>query len=149
MDYAVRAATQADYDFLYQLNESTMRAYVISTCGGWDDAFQARYFRDHFDPPKIRTIVIAGRDVGMVETEAGDGDVVLANIRIAPEYQRRGLGKAMIKEIVADAHRAGLSVRLRVLKVNSARGLYERLSFSVSDEAPTAYVMRALPSPIC
>jgi len=55
----------------------------------------------------------------------------------------------MIKEIVADAHRAGLSVRLRVLKVNSARGLYERLSFSVSDEAPTAYVMRALPSPIC
>ncbi len=145
--YMLRAATQADYDFLYRLNEATMREYVVQTYGGWDDIFQAQHFRERFDHSNIRIIVVAGRDIGMVETGAADTEVVLANIRIAPEYQGRGLGTAIITEILAKAQQADQRVRLRVLKVNPARHFYERLGFSVVEETPTSYVMRALPRP--
>jgi ribosomal protein S18 acetylase RimI-like enzyme len=146
MRYSLRAATEADYDFLYRLNEATMREYVIQAFGGWEDAFHAQLFRERFDPSKIRIVVVADRDIGMVETGATETEVVLANIRIAPEYQGRGLGTAIVTEILAEARQADRPVRLRVLKVNPARRLYERLGFSVVEETPTHYVMRALPS---
>ena len=77
MRYSLRAATDADYDFLYSLNEATMREYVVQAFGGWDDAFHAQLFRERFDPSKIRVVVVADRDVGMVETETTHTEMVL------------------------------------------------------------------------
>jgi ribosomal protein S18 acetylase RimI-like enzyme len=146
MRYSPRIATEADYDFLYALDEATMREYVTRTYGSWDDDFQARRFREKFDPSTIRIIVVAGRDVGMVQTERTESEVILANIRVTPAQQGQGLGTAIIANILEEARQANLAVRLRVLKVNPARGLYERLGFRVVEETPTHYVMRALPA---
>ena len=145
MHYSLRPASDTDYDFLYRLNEATMRGYVTQSYGRWDDAVQAQHFQDRFDAAKIRIVMVADRDIGMVEIETTDCELVLANIRIAAEYQRRGVGTTIINDILAEAHRYGYPVRLRVLKVNPARHLYERLGFSLVGETPTSYVMRALP----
>jgi ribosomal protein S18 acetylase RimI-like enzyme len=65
----------------------------------------------------------------------------ISNIEIAPEYQGRGIGTAITNGIIAEARRDGLSVTLRVLKVNPARHLYERLGFIVIKEDETHYYM--------
>ena len=145
--FHLRDATTADYDFLFRLNEVTMRDYVVRTFGEWDDAFQARRFRERFDPSKIRVVMVAGRDVGVVEVEATGPEIVLANIRIMADCQGRGLGTTIVTGLLAEARRTGRALRLRVLKVNPARRLYERLGFRVVDETPTAYIMRAPPTP--
>jgi ribosomal protein S18 acetylase RimI-like enzyme len=46
---------------------------------------------------------------------------------IAPNYQRKGVGTATIKDVLADA--GTLPVRLNVLHINRAKSLYERLGF--------------------
>jgi len=49
MQISLRPATQEDFDFLWWLHRATMRPYVEKTWG-WDEQWQARCFRDHFDP---------------------------------------------------------------------------------------------------
>jgi orotate phosphoribosyltransferase len=63
-------------------------------------------------------------------------------IEIHPEYQRKGIGTTLINNIIADSAQNMKPVRLRVLKVNPAKGLYERLGFSTVEETSTHYIMR-------
>ena len=52
----------------------------------------------------------------------------------------------VIGELLAEADERNVQVELRVLKVNPAKSLYERLGFAVFDETETHYRMR-WPSP--
>jgi ribosomal protein S18 acetylase RimI-like enzyme len=142
MRYALRLATEADYDFLYALHEATMRP-TVSQIWGWDDARQSALFRERFDPATRQVIVIDGRDVGVLEVEERPVEVFLANIEIAPEQQNRGLGAAIITDILHDAHARRLPVTLQVNRVNPARWLYERLGFVETGRTETHYLMRA------
>lgn len=142
MLYELRAATDADCCFLYDLHVATFRAYVEQTWG-WDESYQKAYFREHFEPARRQVIVVEGQDVGVLQVKKTRAEIVLQNIRIAPAWQRRGLGTAIIQDILGQARYDGLSVALRVLKVNPARRLYERLGFAVTGETPTHYKMRA------
>ncbi len=140
--YTLRPATDRDVAFLYALHRATMRDYVARTWG-WDEAFQRAHFAAHFDPARIEIVVVEGADAGMLAVERRAGELHLANVRIAPEYQGRGLGTAILAAVRAEAARAGLPVTLQVLKVNPARRLYERCGFRVSGETATHYLMRA------
>jgi putative hydrolase of the HAD superfamily len=141
--YDLRKATDADYDFLYNLHVATLKEYVEQTWG-WDDAFQEAHFRERFAVGG-QIIVVDGRDVGVVQVERTETEVVLGNIRIAPDWQRRGLGTAIIQDVLSRAWRDDLPVVLQVLKVNPAKRLYERLGFAVTEETPTHYGMKADP----
>ena len=138
--YQLRIATDADYDFLYDLHVATLRAYVERTWG-WDEAFQRAHFREHWNPSACQIVVVGGRDAGVLQVQRRGGEIVLGNIRIAPAWQRRGLGTAIIQDILSQAQKDGLPVVLQVLKVNPAKRLYERLGFVVTDETPTHYRM--------
>ena len=139
--YSLRPATETDYAFLYALHVATLKEYVAQTWG-WDEAFQARRFRERFDPANSQIIVVDGQDVGVLAVGSGAGEVLLGNIRIAPDWQRRGLGTAVIQDVLSKAREDGLTVVLQVLKVNPARSLYERLGFVVVGETDTHYQMR-------
>ena len=143
MIYTLRRATGADAAFIYHLHRAAMRDYVAQTWG-WDEAFQARVFEEHFDPVRYQVIVVDGRDAGVVSVERHPDALFLATIEILPEYQRRGLGTAVIEAILAQARAEAMPVALRVLKVNPARRLYERLGFDVTGETPTHYLMRTV-----
>lgn len=143
--YALRPATDSDYEYLYRLNEATMRVYREQAYGPWEESVERRRLADHFQPDSTRILVIDGRDAGMIDVRAGETSVNLANIRIAPEYQRRGFGSRILRGILEDAHREGRSVMLSALKVNPARRLYERLGFMVVGETATHFMMEARP----
>jgi ribosomal protein S18 acetylase RimI-like enzyme len=140
-----RPATADDYEYLYRLNEATMREYAEQTYGPWDESVARRIFAERFRPVSTRIVVIDGRDVGMLEVLPTETGLQLANIRIAPEHQGRGIGTRLITGVLRDAHARGLSVTLRVLKVNPARRLYERLGFVVIGETATYHLMQARP----
>jgi ribosomal protein S18 acetylase RimI-like enzyme len=140
--YSLRPATADDYPFLYDLHVAAMKDYVARTWG-WDDAFQRKMFADKFRPEGSQVVVAGGRDVGVVERRPDAW--FIANIEIAPAAQGRGLGAAIVLDLLATAARDGLPVRLQVLKVNPARRLYERLGFAITGETPTHYLMGTAP----
>jgi GNAT superfamily N-acetyltransferase len=144
MTYSLRLATDSDYTFLYELHIATVRPYVEQTWG-WDDTLQATMFGDGFALSKLQVIVVDGQDAGVLQTEQRPDEVFLANIEIAPAFQGHGLGGRIISDIITDAHVGGLPVTLRVLHVNPARRLYERLGFVEFDRTETHALMRTVP----
>jgi ribosomal protein S18 acetylase RimI-like enzyme len=143
--FTLRPATIDDREYLYRLNETTMRAYAEQTYGLWDETVARRIFDERFRPASIQIVVVDGHDAGMLEVVITDTRVILANIRVAPEYQGQGIGTCLISEVLCDAHGRGLPVILRVLRVNPARRLYERLGFVVIGETGPHYLMAARP----
>lgn len=142
MIYSLRQAAEDDYDFLYGLHGRTIRVSV-EAMWGWDEAEQARRFRDKWDTASIQVVVVEGKDVGTLKLEERNGDCFIALIEIDPGYQGRGLGSAIIGDVVSAAHRRGQTVALNVLKTNpQAHRLYARLGFQVSEEQVDRYVMR-------
>lgn len=143
--YSLRQATGDDFAFLYELHRTTIREAVEATWG-WDEAFQRRRFREHFDPAGSQIIVVDGRDVGVLQVEAWGDELFLGLIEIALSHQGRGLGTRIIKDVMALAHAEKRPVFLHVLKTNPrARRLYERLGFVVDEEREERLVMRADP----
>jgi ribosomal protein S18 acetylase RimI-like enzyme len=136
-----RQAYDRDADFLYALHVATMKEYVDRTWG-WDDGFQEAIFRKNHNPAEMQIITCDGQDIGMISVEEGGEEVFLRTIAIHPTYQRQGLGTSIIQQIIADAAHQMKSTSLRVLKVNPAKRLYERLGFSIIEETPTHYMMR-------
>lgn len=143
MDFTFRAASEADYPWLWALKRQTMRPYVEQMWGGWDEEAQEEFFRRNFLPSTIRVIVVEGRDVGLLHVEREPAALFLANVQILPEFQNRGLGSAVVRRVMDEAHTAGLPLRLQVLKSNRpARRLYERLGLEVTEEGSMHDQMR-------
>ena len=140
--YTLRPVTEEDYAWLWQLKQRTMRAYVEQTWGTWDEGVQDIFFRQGFFPEKLRIIQAGGRDAGLLEVEQNSHEVFLLRIEIAPEFQGRGLGSAVIGELAATARAARLPLRLQVLRVNPARRLYARLGLRVVGENATHVQMQ-------
>jgi ribosomal protein S18 acetylase RimI-like enzyme len=143
--YSLRPATAEDAVFLYALHVATIRPAVEATWG-WDETFQASYFREHFVAEANQVIVVEGQDVGVLKLEERDGNVFIALIEVAPAFQGAGLGSQVIGDVVATAFARGQAVALHVLKANSgARRLYERLGFTVVETRDVRHVMRIIP----
>ena len=142
MRYQLRLAMGKDYDFFYRLQVAAMKEYVTQTYG-WNDAVQARYLRQKFAEREHQIIIVDGQDVGVLEVNRSEDEVMLVNIQILPEYQRQGIGTAVIRDVLVDASRQGSPVVLWVMKVNPVRELYERLGFEIVEETATHYKMEA------
>jgi ribosomal protein S18 acetylase RimI-like enzyme len=145
--YSLRPATDNDYEFLYQLHLATIKPAVEATWG-WDEIFQQERFRSHWDPTQRQIIQVNGIDIGTITLQQRETTVFLALIEVAPDYQGQGIGTALIREVISEAHQRGLTVELQVLKANvPARQLYERIGFRITEEQAERYVMTIPPSP--
>ncbi len=142
--YQLRPATAGDFTFLRALHVATLKEYVARTWG-WDDAEQAARFRDDFSPETSRIVLVDEREAGVLAVEQRPDALFIANIAIIPEQQGRGLGAAIVGDVLAEAAWAGVATRLQVLRVNPARRLYERLGFAIEGETPTHYLLCAAP----
>jgi ribosomal protein S18 acetylase RimI-like enzyme len=140
----VRRAASQDRDFLWWLHRETMRKYIDMTWG-WDEEWQRTRFDDTFDPETSEVIESDLGPIGCISVKRGADEILLARIEIAPEYQNRGIGAQIIRELLSESDRKRLPARLFVLKVNPARRLYERLGFRCVEETPTHYVMMRRP----
>ena len=64
----------------------------------------------------------------------------IGNICIKPKYQNKGIGTAVLKEIMFE--NKGKNIKLQAFKINEkAIKLYERIGFKKIDETKTHYVM--------
>lgn len=141
--YSLRQATEADYDFLYDLHKTTMREYVEATWG-WNEAWQQEYFARKWDPAKRLIIRVDGADAGVLVVEQRADEYYLALIELLPGYQGRGVGTAVITDCLLEAQHLGLPATLHVLKTDTrAIQLYQRLGFTIVAEEEIRYKMVA------
>jgi ribosomal protein S18 acetylase RimI-like enzyme len=134
----IRAATEADHDLLRELWEEfeaglDQEPYLRET---WDEAWE-----DVSVSVQDGVALIAeddGHPVGFVFCILGDRGRKTAHVTdiyVRPDARGRGVGRALLAELVTPAREAGLEhVSLEVLIRNpDARRLYERLGFAPVD----------------
>ncbi|MCW6006785.1 GNAT family N-acetyltransferase [Micromonospora sp. CPCC 205371] len=127
--YSLRAATADDLELCFDLHAAAMGSYVAAVWG-WDDDVQHDFHVRGFDPAKIRIVTVDGRDLGVLIVEYAPHEIVLGRIELHPDAQGRGIGTALIREVLAEGAASGRPVALEVLTVNPrAQALYERLGF--------------------
>ncbi len=138
-----RPVTDDDYEYVYQLDKTTMRAYTEQAYGPWDDIVVRPIFAESWHPDTMRIVLVDGQDAGLLDVIPIETSINLEAVWIAPEHQGKGIGTRLISGVLRDAQTRGLPVTLRVLKVNPARRLYERLGFVVVSETVPHYLMEA------
>ena len=65
----------------------------------------------------------------------------MAEIQIAKNYQKQGIGTSLIQLIIEKARENNRKLWLKVLKGNPAKQLYQRLGFTKLEESLTHEIM--------
>lgn len=136
-----RPAAEADLPFLFALRREALGSYIVETYGAWDEVAEKRRFDETTRVADHTIIEHEGEPIGCLCLKHLDGDLRLVRLFIRPTDQNRGIGTSILREIIAQADHEGLSIRLRVLRVNPARRLYERHRFVIVEESETHFVM--------
>lgn len=143
----IRFSMPSDVEVLFPIYREVMRDYIEQTTGTWDEAEQRRQYVEGFPIGRAQVILVGYDIAGAIDCEHHGDRWTVNNIEIAPEWQNRGIGTWLRTRLLRQAHNEGIPVDLEVLKVNPARGLYERLGFAVIGETDTHYLMSAAPTP--
>ena len=109
--FEVRQATPGDRDTLYRIKREAMRPYVEQVWG-WDE--DERRFRQGYDT-ETQVVLVDGLAVGLLRVSESESAVFIDQVEIVPDYQGRGIGTALINDLLA----VGRPVDLGVLKVKS------------------------------
>jgi hypothetical protein len=111
-----------------------MRSYVTLTFGAWDDNLQRQMHDAWFDPARVQIVEINGEHVGVLDAEDRGDHLYVSRIEVTPEWQGRGIGTAVMADVISD----GRPVELHVLRANlKARALYQRLGFvEIANDLP-------------
>ncbi len=143
--YSLRPAEDSDRDWVWATKKLCLSIYVKQTFGIWNEETQTARFMASYESKEVKIISMSGYDVGYVAYECTERELRLFNIMILPDFQNQGLGSAIIRKFLNEAEIEQIPLRLQVLKVNPARGLYERLGLTATGQTDTHYQMQWTP----
>ncbi len=139
--YELRSVTENDYDFVYQVKRDAYKKYVEMCFGNWDEEQQKEYFKRFMEAYKEGAFIISfdGKDIGFYNGCMIDNKYEIGNICIIPEYQNRGIGTDILKDVLSE--NSDKEITIQYFKQNPVGRLYERLGFKFLGETQFHYQM--------
>jgi GNAT superfamily N-acetyltransferase len=129
--YELRVSHRADFEFVFALNETTMRP-LVELLRGWNEAKERAEMLRFFSPGSDSIIVVDGQDAGHLKVEEDATRTHLRMIALLPSWQGKGIGTQIIRDLMYAAHARSVPLTLWVSALNHrAQSLYERLGFQV------------------
>ncbi len=136
----LRAATELDSEFCYNVKKEAMREYVAEVWG-WDEEFQREFHRGNFEMTRPDIVVYRDLDIGTFEVIKHTDHFHLGEFYLLPQFQRQGIGTILLTQVLGEATEKDLPARLEVLKNNPVRSLYKRHGFVVSGQREHHFLM--------
>ncbi len=127
-----RKTIASDFDFIYSLYRQTLYDYVEQTWGHKEE-FQRNRMQEDFDVLPFEIVCKQGEDIGVISVIDEETALKIKYLMIAPIHQRQGFGKQILRQVLEQAAKREIPVRLSVFRVNSAKAFYENLGFKVVD----------------
>ncbi len=143
MDYALRPASEADKAWLDELRRQAYADLFVATWGHWDEERHNRHFAESWRQGHIQVAYVSEEPVGMIQVFESDDALTIEEIQVLPEYQFRGLGRALLNDVVdrARSHRKHTELAVALKNVR-AQALYLRLGFEQVAVSDTHFLMR-------
>lgn len=143
----LRTERPEDEGLLLSLYASTREEELNLT--GWDEATRAAFVRNQFDAmrrgyaesfPHAQFAIVEwnGRAAGRLVLDRLPGEFRIVDMVLLPDCRGRGLGTALVQQVLEEARQKGCVVRLHVFRgPRSASPFYQRLGFSkVAEDGP-------------
>jgi ribosomal protein S18 acetylase RimI-like enzyme len=148
----LRAVTEADTPLLFAIYASTRTDELAAV--SWTEEQKATFLTQQYEAQwtsytsahrggEFSVIELDGVDVGRFYCcRLGDGEIRILDISLLPVWRHRGIGTALLGDLLARADRDGVSVSLHVDSHNPARAWYYRLGFIDITDDPVYVLMR-------
>jgi GNAT superfamily N-acetyltransferase len=139
----LRPARKDEEAFLFQVYASTRAAEMawLDWAPEQKDAFlqmqstaQLKHYRLNYPKAEYQIIEQNGVAVGRLIVDRSKNPILLMDIALLPEYQEKGVGTALIQDLMAEAASRNWSLCLHVETFNPAMQLYSRLGFVKNGE---------------
>jgi ribosomal protein S18 acetylase RimI-like enzyme len=153
---AFRPIRADDEEFLSNLYASTRTEELAQV--QWSDAekrqflemqfaAQHRYYQEQFPDAECSILLLDGDPIGRLYVDRRDDEIRILDIALLPESRNAGIGGVLIGELLEEARRLGVPVRIHVEQFNPALRLYQRLGFRKIGETGVHHLMEWEPAP--
>lgn len=124
--YAHRLSADSEF---FQLYKETLYPH-IDLVYGWDETHQRTRFERAYAACDVHLIRIRTDSAGYVATQVHEDTIHLSLLIVQPSYQRMGVGRAVVTELMATAECVRKEITLSCFGSNrAAMSLYELLGF--------------------
>ncbi len=134
-----RPVTPDDKEWAREIHHKSYRSVVEDQFGPWNEDFQNKFFDEDFAPDNSELVMCDGEPCGYITKERSDEGITLHELVVSPDYQGKGIGSMLLKEVMDEGRKTGMSVKLMALKKNKAAELYRRMGFKEVQESDTHY----------
>ena len=135
---ALAPASDDDFEALLALRMAAMRD-SLQRLGRFDPQRARERLSRAFEPAHTRHVLLGGERVGFVvllpQLQARPPHLVLDHLYIAPPAQRLGVGSWVMTQVLDEADRQGLPVRVTALRLSDANRFYLRHGFELQHES--------------
>jgi ribosomal protein S18 acetylase RimI-like enzyme len=90
---------------------------------------QHAYYQANYLGADFLVIELDGDRAGRIYVQRSPGDIRVMDIALLPQLRGRGIGSALLAELIEESERSGASITLHVEADNPAVRLYRRLGF--------------------
>jgi GNAT superfamily N-acetyltransferase len=151
----LRPITPDDLPFLYRVYASTREEELALV--DWEpaqkEAFvrmqftaQHRFYQEQFPAASYQVVLTGDQPVGRLYLDRRAEEICIVDIALLPEARNGGIGTGLLKDVLAEADRAGKPVRIHVEQFNPAQRLYLRLGFQKIGETGVYFLMERPPN---
>jgi ribosomal protein S18 acetylase RimI-like enzyme len=138
---SLRPSTPSDSEFYYRVLDETMRDHFVFAFGTFDEQHARKDSIDFGRSPNAKVIEVDSVPRGILLVRPDPGHLYVRLLCLLPEAQRIGAGTIAMRQVFAEAAKAKVPVRLRVIASNPVRPFYDRLGFHVVEETPKYWIM--------
>src|SRR5271165_2761764 len=107
---------------------------------------QRRTYQSAYPRAQDSIICLQEDSIGRILVDREPGAMHLIDIALRGEYRGRGIGGALIRQLMRECETHGWPLRLQVLQTNPAVRLYRRLGFAPRGGDPIYMQMEWAPS---
>jgi GNAT superfamily N-acetyltransferase len=147
IDYSLIGLIPADEthkEFSYQVKKEAEGKYITSMFD-WDENVQRDFHAKAWKQQKPDIITCDGKLIGTIATIENEDCIEVGQFFVLPDYQNKGIGTHLLKNILNKADLLNKNVTLKFLKNNPVKSLYVRNGFRVVDTDDILHHMERKP----
>ncbi len=147
IDYSlieIITADESHREFGYQVKKAAEGKYIAGIWG-WDEDVQRGFHSKDWQHNRPEVITYGGEPIGTIYISEDGGFIEINQFFIMPEYQNKGIGTNILRNILDKADRSGLKMKLKYLRNNPVESLYKRNDFMITGFDGAYYSMEREP----
>ena len=95
---------------------------------------QDAWYRESYSGATFDVVAADDEPVGRLYVHRGESEIRIVDIALLPEHRGKGIGTALLRDLLSEADAAAKSVTIHVERLNPALRLYERLGFALAED---------------